>query len=94
MAKNKEDILKQKEVLASESLQVANDALGYIQDQLPECSMRDLIAVFNSAVKTHRDIVSDIVALTSTDESKSEQDLAKEYDGKVGELLKKLQGGE
>ena len=94
MAKNKEDILKQKEVLASESLQVANDALGYIQDQLPECSMRDLIAVFNSAVKTHRDFVSDIVALTSTDESKSEQELAKEYDGKVGELLKKLQGGE
>jgi hypothetical protein len=94
MAKNKEDILKQKEVLASESLQVANDALGYIQDQLPECSMRDLIAVFNSAVKTHRDIVSDIVALTSSDESKSEQELAKEYDGKVGELLKKLQGGE
>ena len=94
MAKNKEDILKQKEVLASESLQVANDALGYIQDQLPECSMRDLIAVFNSAVKTHRDIVSDIVALTATDESKSEQELAKEYDGKVGELLKKLQGGE
>jgi hypothetical protein len=94
MAKNKEDILKQKEVLASESLQVANDALGYIQDQLPECSMRDLIAVFNSAVKTHRDIVSDIVALTTTDESKSEQELAKEYDGKVGELLKKLQGGE
>jgi hypothetical protein len=94
MAKNKEDILKQKEVLATESLQVANDALGYIQDQLPECSMRDLIAVFNSAVKTHRDIVSDIVALTATDESKSEQDLAKEYDGKVGELLKKLQGGE
>ncbi len=94
MAKNKEDILKQKEVLATESLQVANDALGYIQDQLPECSMRDLIAVFNSAVKTHRDIVSDIVALTATDESKSEQELAKEYDGKVGELLKKLQGGE
>jgi hypothetical protein len=94
MAKNKEDILKQKEVLASESLQVANDALGYIQDQLPECSMRDLIAVFNSAVKTHRDIVSDIVALTSTNDSKSEQELAKEYDGKVGELLKKLQGGE
>ncbi len=94
MAKNKEDILKQKEVLASESLQVANDALGYIQDQLPECSMRDLIAVFNSAVKTHRDIVSDIVALTATDESQSEAQLAKEYDGKVGELLKKLQGGE
>jgi hypothetical protein len=90
MAKNKEDILKQKEVLASESLQVANDALGYIQDQLPECSMRDLIAVFNSAVKTHRDIVSDIVALTATDESKSEQELAREYDTKVDELLKKF----
>jgi len=94
MAKNKEDILKQKEVLATESLQVANDALGYIQDQLPECSMRDLITVFNSAVKTHRDIVSDIVALTSTDESQSEASLAKEYDGKVGELLKKLKGND
>jgi hypothetical protein len=92
MAKNKEDILKQKEVLATESLQVANDALGYIQDQLPECSMRDLIAVFNSAVKTHRDIVSDIVALTATDESKSEAQLAKEYDGKVDELLRKFSG--
>jgi hypothetical protein len=92
MAKNKEDILKQKEVLATESLQVANDALGYIQDQLPECSMRDLIAVFNSAVKTHRDIVSDIVALTATDESKSETQLAKEYDGKVDELLRKFSG--
>jgi hypothetical protein len=34
------------------------------------------------------------VALTSTDESKSEADLAKEYDGKVGELLKKLKGNE
>jgi hypothetical protein len=90
MAKNKEDILKQKEILATESLQVANDALGYIKDQLPECSMRDLIAVFNSAVKTHRDIVSDIVALTANDESKSEQDLAKEYDTKVDELLKKF----
>jgi hypothetical protein len=38
--------------------------------------------------------VSDIVALTSTDESQSEASLAKEYDGKVGELLKKIKGND
>jgi hypothetical protein len=93
MAKSKEDILAQKEFLAAEALKVANESLGYIQDAMTECSVRDLISIFNSAVKAHRDIVSDIVSLTATEE-KSEQELAKEYDGKVGELLKKLSGGE
>ena len=89
MSKSKESILKDKEFLAAESLKVANEALGYINDQLPECSTRDLVAIFNAAVKTHRDIVSDIVSLTAA-ESKSEQDLAVEYGGKVDELLKSL----
>jgi phosphate uptake regulator len=93
MAKTKEDILKDKEFLATESLKVANEALGYLQDALPECSARDLVAIFNSAVKTHRDIVSDIVSLTEQD-SKSEQELAKEYDSKVDQLLNKLKGKE
>jgi hypothetical protein len=91
MAKSREDILAQKEFLAAETLKVANEALGYLQDQLPECSTRDLVSIFNSAVKTHRDIISDIVALTEQ-ESKEEQKLSKEYTGTVDELLKKLKG--
>jgi hypothetical protein len=89
----KEKILKQKEFLAAETIKVAQEALGLLADQIQECSTRDLVSIFSSAVKVHRDIVSDIVVL-STPESKDEQDLAREYDGKVGELLKKLQGGE
>jgi hypothetical protein len=91
MAKSREDILKDKEFLATESLKVANEALGYLQDQLPECSTRDLVSIFNSAIKCHRDIISDIVALTEQ-ETKEEQTLAKEYNGKVDDLLKKLKG--
>jgi hypothetical protein len=93
MAKSRDDILKEKEFLAAESLKVANEALGYLQDQLPECSTRDLVSIFNSAVKTHRDIVSDIVSLTET-ESKAEAELAREYDSKVDVLLNKLKGKE
>jgi hypothetical protein len=89
MGKTRDEILAQKEFLAAEALKVANEAIGYLQDQLPECSTRDLVSIFNSAVKAHRDIVSDIVSLTVAEE-KSEQDLAKEYSGKVDELLKKM----
>jgi hypothetical protein len=91
MSKSKDDILKQKEFLASEALKVANEALGYLQDQLSECSTRDLVAIFNSSIKCHRDIVSDILAITET-ESKAESELSKEYGSKVDELLKKLGG--
>ena len=93
MAKSRDDILKDKEFLATESLKVANEALSYLQDALPECSARDLVAIFNSAVKTHRDIISDIVALTEQ-ESKEEQSLAKEYNSKVDQLLNKINGQE
>jgi hypothetical protein len=67
--------------------------LGYLQDSLSECSVRDLVSIFNAAVKTHRDIVSDIVSLTET-ESKDEASLAKEYDSKVDILLNRLKGKE
>lgn len=87
-----ERILRQKEELAAKTLQVAEDSLELLQSQLEECSARDLVTVFNSAVKAHREIVSDIVSLTET-ESKQEQLLAKEYDGKTAELLKKLNPG-
>ena len=93
MAKSRDDILAQKEFLAAEALKVANESLGYLQDSLSECSVRDLVSIFNAAVKTHRDIVSDIVSLTEA-ESKDEASLAKEYDSKVDVLLNKLKGKE
>jgi DNA polymerase III gamma/tau subunit len=93
MKDKKEDIIRQKEFLAAETIKVAQEALGLLADQIQDCSTRDLVSIFSSAVKVHRDIVSDIVSLT-TQETPDEAILAKEYDGKVGELLKKLQGGE
>jgi hypothetical protein len=89
----RDEVLKQKEFLAAETIKVAQEALGLLADQIQECSTRDLVSIFSSAVKVHRDIVSDIVVL-SAPESKDEELLAKEYDGKVGELLKRLQTGE
>jgi DNA polymerase III gamma/tau subunit len=89
----KDEILKQKEFLASETIKVAQEALGLLADQIQECSTRDLVSIFSSAIKVHRDIVADIVVL-STPEKKEEKDLAVEYDGKVGELLKRLKTGE
>ncbi len=93
MAKSRDDIIKQKEFLAQETLEVAKDALNELANQLPECSTRDLVSIFNSAMKAHRDLIGDIVTLSEVD-SKNEQELAKEYDGKVGELLRKLKGNE
>ena len=84
-----DDILKTKEHLAGDALKVATQALGYIEDALPDAGIRDLINIFNSAVKTHRDLVSDIVELSPV-ESEKEKDLAKEYSSKVDELLKKM----
>jgi len=90
MTSNKrEDAIKMKEALAKDTLNVATQALGYLEDNLSECSTRDLVSIFNSAIKTHRDLLSDIVAMSEV-ESKSEADLAPRYDGKVDELLNKL----
>jgi hypothetical protein len=85
-----DDILKTKEHLAGDALKVATQALGYIEDALPDAGIRDLINIFNSAVKTHRDLVSDIVDLTAPKESDKEKELAKEYSSKVDDLLKKF----
>ena len=85
-----ESILKTKEALAGDALKVATEALGYIEDALPDAGIRDLITVFNSAIKTHRDLVSDIVDLTAPKESEKEKDLAKEYSSKVDDLLKRF----
>jgi hypothetical protein len=85
-----DDIVKTKEHLAGDALKVATQALGYIEDALPDAGIRDLIQIFNSAIKTHRDLIGDIVDLTTPKESEAEKKLAKEYDSKVDELLRKF----
>jgi hypothetical protein len=75
--------------LKEEALKVANEAIGLLQDQMSECSTRDLVQIFTASVKAHREITEDIVILTAK-EAPSEQELAKEYDGKVEELLKRI----
>ena len=88
-SKEKDAIVKQKENLAQESLRVAMEAIGLLQDQMSECSTRDLVQIFSASVKAHREITEDIVVLTAK-ETPSEESLAKEYDGKVEELLKRI----
>lgn len=85
-------IIAQKERMASEVLQVADDALQDIKAVMSEAGVKDLLAIFNSAIKTHRDLMSDIVTLQDK-QTKAEETLAKEYTGKVDELLKKISGG-
>lgn len=84
-----ERVIKQKESLASKTLQVAEDALEILHGNLSVCAARDLVQIFNSSVKAHRELVSDIITLTETEE-KSEKDLAKEYAGTHAELIKRL----
>lgn len=85
----KNAVVRQKEFLAEEALKVANEAIGLLQDQMSECSTRDLVQIFSASVKAHREITEDIVLLT-TKEAPEEASLAKEYDGKVEELLKRI----
>jgi hypothetical protein len=82
-------VVKQKENLAQEALLVANEAIGLLQDQMSECSTRDLVQIFSASVKAHREISEDILVLTAK-EAPGEESLAKEYDGKVEELLKRI----
>ena len=85
-------IIQQKERMAADVLQVADDALQDIKAVMGEAGVRDLLNIFNSAVKTHRDLMSDIISIEDK-QSKEEETLAKEYTGKVDELLKKISGG-
>lgn len=89
MPKSNDQIIQQKERLAAEVLQVADDALQDIKVCMGEAGVRDLLNIFNSAVKTHRDLMSDIISIQDK-ETKEEQKLATEYTGKVDELLKKI----
>ena len=92
MTNKNEKIIQQKERLAADVLQVAEDALQDIKATMGEAGVRDLINIFNSAVKTHRDLMSDIIGIEEKT-SKEEEKLAQEYTGKVDELLKKISKG-
>jgi hypothetical protein len=85
-------IIEQKSKLAEKVLKVAEQALGDIEATMGEAPVRDLINIFNSSIKVHRDLMADIVAIQET-ESKAEKELAKEYTSKVDDLLKKLSQG-
>lgn len=91
MKDRNQKIIESKERLAAEVLVVAEDALQDIKSCMGEAGVKDLISIFNSAIKTHRDLMSDIVSLQEK-ETKEEKELAKEYTGKVDELLKKISG--
>jgi len=89
-----ERIVEQKSKLAEKVLKVAEQALGDIEATMGEAPIRDLINIFNSSIKVHRDLMSDIVAIQEI-ETKAEKELAKdrEYTSKVDDLLKKLGQG-
>lgn len=89
MSNKNKNIVEQKERLAAEVLQVADDALQDIKACMGEAGVRDLLNIFNSAVKTHRDLMSDIIGIEEK-QSKDEEKLAEQYTGKVDELLKKI----
>lgn len=87
----KAEIINQKVRLSKEVLQVAEEALNNIKVSLADAQIRDLVSIFTSAVKIHRDLVSDIANIEEKDNaSKQEKQLAKEYTSKVDELLKKI----
>ena len=90
--KKNSKILAQKEKLAADSLQVAENALSDIKATMEEASVKDLLNIFNSAVKVHRELCEDIKVINDQ-ESEAEQKLAQEYQGKVDQMLKRITGG-
>jgi len=96
--RNKEDILREKALLADNALRLAKTTLGDLEACAGEASVRDLLQIFNSAVKAHRELTSDILTIEKEDaeaaeklkETANEKQLANEYKGKVDELLKNL----
>ena len=89
MSNKQESIISQKEKMAADVLQVADDALQDIKACMGEAGVRDLLNIFNSAVKVHRELMSDIIGIEDK-QSKEETKLAEQYTGKVDELLKKI----
>ena len=88
---NKAKIIDQKIKLSEDVLQVAEEALKNIKMSMADAQVRDLVSIFTSAVKVHRDLVSDVANIEEKESSsKQEKQLAKEYTSKVDELLKKI----
>lgn len=88
---NKAKIIDQKIKLSEDVLQVAEEALKNIKMSMADAQVRDLVSIFTSAVKVHRDLVSDVASIEEKEvSSKQEKQLAKEYTSKVDELLKKI----
>lgn len=94
----KDQILRNKAKLAENALRLAETTLGDLEACAGEASVRDLLQIFNSALKAHRELTSDILAIEKEDaeaaekakETASEKDLSTQYEGKVAELLKNL----
>ena len=94
----KDQILRNKAKLAENALRLAETTLGDLEACAGEASVRDLLQIFNSALKAHRELTSDILAIEKEDaeaaekakETMSEKDLSTQYEGKVAELLKNL----
>ena len=96
--KPKEQLINEKQQLAEDALRLAKTTLGDLEACISEASVRDLLNVFNSALKAHRELTGDLLEIARQDaeaaekakESQSERDLSKQYNSKVDELLKSL----
>ncbi len=96
--KEKDEILREKKQLADSALRLARTTLDDLEVCAGEASVKDLLQIFNSAVKAHRDLTSDVIAIEKEDaeaaekskESAQEKELSTQYSGKVDELLRNL----
>ena len=100
MARAKDDIMREKAKLADDALRLAKTTLGDLEACAGEASVRDLLQIFNSAIKAHRELTADIITIEKEDaelaekakESQAEKELGKAYNTKVDALLKSLKG--
>jgi len=84
-----EEKLKQDKIqLAEQALSTAKTALDNLEALNAEGALgpKDLVAVFNSAVKAHRDLVKDIRSMDDV-EAPAEAELAQAYTSAVDDLL-------
>lgn len=94
--------MREKAKLADDALRLAKTTLGDLEACAGEASVRDLLQIFNSAIKAHRELTSDIIAIEKEDaelaekakETQAEKDLGKHYNTKVDELLASLKNKE
>lgn len=92
MNKTKSQIIAEKRALADHSLEVAISALRDIEVAMEEpLSVKDLLSIYNSAIKNHREISTDLINMAKEgEESQEEAKLAVEYTGKINDLISKF----